>query len=107
MSDIHVHLHTHYVLFTLHMSDIRTNFASLGVGSKKVDDLDPGDEDLLLYTHLHKLWGLLVNGGVAEGRGRGGREREGTRGRVYNVRKEHTEEEEMEEERGREGGEEN
>ena len=38
-----------------------TNLASLGVGGEQVNDLDTGDEDLLLHAHLAELGRLSVN----------------------------------------------
>lgn len=45
----------------------QTDLASLGVGGQQVDDLDSGDQDLLLHAHVHELGSLGVDGGALGG----------------------------------------
>lgn len=45
----------------------QANLASLGVGGQQVDDLDSGDEDLLLDAHVDELGRLGVDGGTLVG----------------------------------------
>lgn len=44
-----------------------TDLSSLGVWGKQVDDLNTGDENFLLDTHLNELGRLSVNGGALVG----------------------------------------
>lgn len=48
----------------------QSDLTSLGVRGQQVDDLDAGDEDLLLHTHLHELGRFGVDGGSQVGRDR-------------------------------------
>ena len=40
---------------------------TLDIGSQEVDDLNAGDEDLLVNGHVCELWGLGVDGGELVG----------------------------------------
>jgi hypothetical protein len=45
----------------------QTNLTSLSIGGKEIDNLDTGDEDLLLYAHVLEQRGFGVDGGSEGG----------------------------------------
>ncbi|GMT20564.1 hypothetical protein PFISCL1PPCAC_11861, partial [Pristionchus fissidentatus] len=66
LGDVVNQLHDKHSLSDTGTSE-ETDLTSLGVGGKKIDDLNSGYENLLLDGHLNELGSLSVNGGLSLG----------------------------------------
>merc|ERR1712191_20878 len=59
LSDVVNQFHNQHSLSDTSTTE-ETNFASLGVGGEKIDDLNSSDKNILRHVHFNELWSFSV-----------------------------------------------